>query len=166
MGTLGHIQNKITQSTTTEAPGWARGASEAMEMAMTVMNAATLQPKPLRPKGPYLLPNPRRVINFKASSLHNPQVSSIGAPTLVGQFDPTIPIERAVTPPSSWYTDPSFYSLELDTLFYRGWQAAGQLLFNLLVISVWSLRKTVGKWLKKIVMSFWMVIDFQDTLNR
>ncbi|VVA22231.1 PREDICTED: choline monooxygenase [Prunus dulcis] len=96
-----------------------------MEMAMTVMNAATLQPKPLRPKGPYLLPNPRTVFNFKASSLHNPQVSSIGAPTLVGQFDPTIPIERAVTPPSSWYTDSSFYSLELDTLFYRGWQAAG-----------------------------------------
>ncbi|XP_028946979.2 choline monooxygenase, chloroplastic isoform X1 [Malus domestica] len=87
-------------------------------MAMTV---ATFQPKTLRPKSPYLLPNlPRRVCNFKAFSLHNPQL-----PSLVGQFEPTIPIERAGTPPSSWYTNPSFYSLEIDTLFYRGWQAVG-----------------------------------------
>lgn len=45
---------------------------------------------------------------------------------LVHQFNPKIPIEEAVTPPTSWYTDPSFFQLELDRIFYRGWQAVGQ----------------------------------------
>ncbi|KAJ7955856.1 Choline monooxygenase [Quillaja saponaria] len=44
---------------------------------------------------------------------------------LVDEFNPKIPIEEAVTPPSSWYTDPSFFALELDSVFYRGWQAVG-----------------------------------------
>lgn len=44
---------------------------------------------------------------------------------MVDEFDPKIPIEEALTLPSSWYTDPSFYSLELDRVFYRGWQAIG-----------------------------------------
>lgn len=47
------------------------------------------------------------------------------AQKLVLEFDPKIPIEKAVTPPSSWYTDPSFYDLELQCVFYRGWQAVG-----------------------------------------
>ncbi|KAJ4709206.1 Choline monooxygenase [Melia azedarach] len=47
------------------------------------------------------------------------------AQRLVHDFDPKIPIEKAVTPPSSWYTDPSFLALELDRVFYRGWQAVG-----------------------------------------
>lgn len=41
------------------------------------------------------------------------------------EFDPELPIEEASTPPSSWYTDPSFLDLELDRVFYRGWQAVG-----------------------------------------
>jgi len=45
---------------------------------------------------------------------------------LAQQFNPNIPIEKAVTPPSSWYIDPSFFHLELDRVFYRGWQAVGQ----------------------------------------
>lgn len=40
-------------------------------------------------------------------------------------FDPTIPLQEALTPPSSWYTDPSFLSLELDRVFFRGWQVVG-----------------------------------------
>lgn len=44
---------------------------------------------------------------------------------LVTKFDPEIPLERASTPPSSWYTDPRFYRLELDRVFYGGWQAVG-----------------------------------------
>ncbi|CAH8274878.1 unnamed protein product [Arabidopsis lyrata] len=44
---------------------------------------------------------------------------------LVTEFDPKIPLERASTPPSSWYTDPQFYSFELDRVFYGGWQAVG-----------------------------------------
>ncbi|KFK29548.1 hypothetical protein AALP_AA7G148200 [Arabis alpina] len=44
---------------------------------------------------------------------------------LVTEFDPEIPLERASTPPSSWYTDPRFYSFELDRVFYGGWQVVG-----------------------------------------
>ncbi|KAJ6742021.1 CHOLINE MONOOXYGENASE CHLOROPLASTIC [Salix viminalis] len=44
---------------------------------------------------------------------------------LVDEFDPNIPIEKALTPPSSWYTDPSFFDFELHRVFYRGWQAVG-----------------------------------------
>lgn len=49
--------------------------------------------------------------------------------TLAHHFNPDIPIEKAVTPPSSWYTDHSFFHLELDRVFYRGWQAVGQFKF-------------------------------------
>jgi len=45
---------------------------------------------------------------------------------IVYEFDPQIPVEAAVTPPSSWYTDPSFYFFELDQVFYKGWQAVGK----------------------------------------
>nr|DAD45855.1 TPA_asm: hypothetical protein HUJ06_004085 [Nelumbo nucifera] len=51
--------------------------------------------------------------------------ASVGALRLVHEFNPKIPLEEAVTPPSSWYTDPSFLELELDRVFYRGWQAVG-----------------------------------------
>ncbi|KAK4483759.1 hypothetical protein RD792_010961 [Penstemon davidsonii] len=44
---------------------------------------------------------------------------------LVQEFNPKIPIEEAWTPPSSWYTDPDFYSLELNRVFYRGWHPVG-----------------------------------------
>ncbi|XXG58118.1 hypothetical protein AAC387_Pa04g0508 [Persea americana] len=44
---------------------------------------------------------------------------------LVEAFDPRIPLEEAQTPPSSWYTDPSFLGLEFDRVFFRGWQAVG-----------------------------------------
>lgn len=44
---------------------------------------------------------------------------------LVGEFNPKIPIQKAKTPPSTWYTDPTFYALELEHVFYRGWQAVG-----------------------------------------
>lgn len=55
---------------------------------------------------------------------------SVLSHTLVHHFNPKIPIEKAVTPPSSWYTDHSFFHLELDRVFYRGWQAVGQLKFQ------------------------------------
>lgn len=45
---------------------------------------------------------------------------------LVREFDPKIPIEEALTPPSSWYTDPCFYDLEIQKIFYRGWQPVGK----------------------------------------
>ena len=50
------------------------------------------------------------------------------ARSLIHEFNPHIPIEEALTPPSSWYTSPSFHSLELNQVFFRGWQAVGNLL--------------------------------------
>ncbi|CAI9298094.1 unnamed protein product [Lactuca saligna] len=47
------------------------------------------------------------------------------ARSLIHEFNPHIPIEEALTPPSSWYTSPSFHSLELNQVFFRGWQAVG-----------------------------------------
>lgn len=45
--------------------------------------------------------------------------------SLVHEFDPEIPPEDALTPPSTWYTEPAFYSHELERIFYKGWQVAG-----------------------------------------
>jgi choline monooxygenase len=42
-------------------------------------------------------------------------------------FDPTLPIERARTPPSAWYIDPARLALEEQRVFRRTWQAAGPL---------------------------------------
>lgn len=41
-------------------------------------------------------------------------------------FDPTVPIERAATPPSSWYTHPASLARERMTVFRRSWQAVGR----------------------------------------
>ncbi|KAK6942438.1 Rieske [2Fe-2S] iron-sulfur domain [Dillenia turbinata] len=51
--------------------------------------------------------------------------SQVGSLGLVHQFNPKVPLEEALTPPSSWYTDPSFLSLEFQYVFSRGWQAVG-----------------------------------------
>ncbi|CAK9327912.1 unnamed protein product [Citrullus colocynthis] len=60
-----------------------------------------------------------------ALSFQNPDSHFIEAHKLVHEFDPEIPLEKAVTPPSSWYIDPSFFHLELHRIFYTGWQAVG-----------------------------------------
>jgi choline monooxygenase len=44
----------------------------------------------------------------------------------VERFDPSLPIERAHTPPSSWYLEPAFEQLERDTVFSRNWIAVGR----------------------------------------
>ncbi|CAH8302912.1 unnamed protein product [Eruca vesicaria subsp. sativa] len=51
--------------------------------------------------------------------------SACSISNLVEEFDPEILVERALTPPSSWYTDHQFYRYELDHVFYGGWQAVG-----------------------------------------
>lgn len=83
-------------------------------------------------------PNKHRFSNriVTSCSLRNPSLVSpsevaLHAQRLVEQFNPRIAIEKAITPPTSWYTDPSFHQLELDRIFYRGWQAVGQ--FSLLL---------------------------------
>lgn len=68
--------------------------------------------------------HPRLIANFSSVSCCSDR-ESYKAQTMVREFDPKIPIEKALTPPSSWYSDPSFYAFELDRVFYRGWQAVG-----------------------------------------
>nr|VDD40641.1 unnamed protein product [Brassica oleracea] len=51
--------------------------------------------------------------------------SASNTSNLVEEFDPEIPVERALTPPSSWYTDHQFHRGELDRVFYGGWQVVG-----------------------------------------
>ena len=41
------------------------------------------------------------------------------------RFDPDVPVERAHTPPGSWYTTPEFHDLE-RTVFLESWQAVAR----------------------------------------
>ncbi len=41
-------------------------------------------------------------------------------------FDPTLPLERAHTLPSSWYTDPAVLAAERAAVFARSWQCVGR----------------------------------------
>jgi choline monooxygenase len=43
----------------------------------------------------------------------------------VARFDPALPVERAATPPASWYVDPRFAELDRRAVFGRSWQAVG-----------------------------------------
>ena len=45
----------------------------------------------------------------------------------IARFDASVPLERAATPPGSWYTDPAILALERERLFYRTWQPAARL---------------------------------------
>src|ERR1044072_5399379 len=45
---------------------------------------------------------------------------------IVKQYDPNLPLDRASTIPSSWYTNKDFYKLELQTVFSRSWQLAAR----------------------------------------
>jgi len=40
----------------------------------------------------------------------------------VRQWDASVPIERATTPPASWYTSRAFFRQEAALVFHRGWQ--------------------------------------------
>ncbi len=42
----------------------------------------------------------------------------------VARFDPDLPIERAHTPPGSWYVDPRFHELDRRAVFGRRWLPA------------------------------------------
>ncbi|GMN55262.1 hypothetical protein TIFTF001_024386 [Ficus carica] len=70
-------------------------------------------------------PSLRRKLSSKGFSVKASSVSASASASLEVEFDPKIPIEKALTPPSSWYSLPSFYSFELDRIFYRGWQVVG-----------------------------------------
>ena len=42
------------------------------------------------------------------------------------QFDPSLPVEAATTPPAWWYTDPRMHDSELREVFQRSWIAVGR----------------------------------------
>lgn len=42
------------------------------------------------------------------------------------RWDPQVPIERATTPPASWYTSPEVFRREAPLVFHRGWQQVGR----------------------------------------
>ena len=44
----------------------------------------------------------------------------------ISRFDPMVPIERAHTPPASWYVRPEFLEVERERVFRRTWQAVGR----------------------------------------
>jgi choline monooxygenase len=44
----------------------------------------------------------------------------------LARFDPSIPIERAWTPPASWYVEPEFLQYERAQVFRDSWQAVGR----------------------------------------
>ncbi len=44
----------------------------------------------------------------------------------VQRFDPALPLEKAWTPPASWYTDPEMYRLEQAAVFGANWLVAAR----------------------------------------
>jgi len=44
----------------------------------------------------------------------------------VYKWDPTIAVESATTPPSSWFTDPRIYQLEKEAVFGSSWVCVGR----------------------------------------
>ena len=75
-------------------------------------------------------PREYRLALYRRAALgQNPR----GKPTMttplereLARFDPKIPIERALTPPASWYVLPEFLAHERDRVFRRTWQAVGR----------------------------------------
>ncbi|CAL5049979.1 unnamed protein product [Urochloa decumbens] len=68
---------------------------------------------------------PPRAVSAAARGAADPAAEHVRR--LVAEFDPAVPLEAAVTPPSGWYTDADFLQLELDRVFLRGWQAVGHI---------------------------------------
>ncbi|KAJ9162429.1 hypothetical protein P3X46_022205 [Hevea brasiliensis] len=94
-----------------------------MAIATAVIPLKLITSRRLQPKNhtPFLAQN--RPFKVSCCVLHNPSSLHTHCQKLVDEFDPRIPIEKALTPPRSWYTDPSFYDYELHRVFYGGWQA-------------------------------------------
>ena len=44
---------------------------------------------------------------------------------IINEFDPNIPIEKALTPPSSWYKDTLLYELEANSILMKQWHPIG-----------------------------------------
>jgi len=46
---------------------------------------------------------------------------------IINIYNPTAPLDRACTIPSSWYTDERIFQLEQQTVFSRSWHVAGRI---------------------------------------
>src|SRR5688500_1184535 len=46
---------------------------------------------------------------------------------IIDSYDPTLTIERALSIPSSWYTNQELYQHRLKNVFSRSWQMAARL---------------------------------------
>lgn len=44
----------------------------------------------------------------------------------ISRWDPSVPVESATTPPSSWFLDPDIYQLERRAVFGRSWICVGR----------------------------------------
>ncbi|KAM0026104.1 putative choline monooxygenase [Helianthus debilis subsp. tardiflorus] len=98
-------------------------------MAMNMMMINPINLNLNKTRNPYPNSYVQHTQSLKSSQIsntHEPNHTSfISARSLVQQFDPNIPIQEALTPPSSWYASPEFLSLEFDQVFFKGWQAVG-----------------------------------------
>jgi choline monooxygenase len=54
-------------------------------------------------------------------------IDAAALPDLTEQSLQSVPIERAETIPSGWYTDPRFHELDKEFIFARTWQGVGHL---------------------------------------
>jgi hypothetical protein len=72
---------------------------------------------------------PRAAVSLQAA--RGRHLSTAAAPAAAGdgafarevqRWDPQVPIERATTPPASWYTSPDVYRKEAPLVFHHGWQ--------------------------------------------
>jgi len=44
----------------------------------------------------------------------------------ISRWDPDVPVEKATTPPSSWFLEPSIYELERKAVFAKSWICVGR----------------------------------------
>ncbi|SVB56552.1 uncharacterized protein METZ01_LOCUS209406, partial [marine metagenome] len=45
---------------------------------------------------------------------------------LIDAYNPALPLQKAVTPPSAWYVDEAFAKFENDAIFGQNWLVAGR----------------------------------------
>lgn len=95
-----------------------------MEMAMSMQLTPFISN--IRQRQLLNLNFPKKHSTITRCAIRNSDLVVSQTQRLVHQFNPNTPLEEAVTPPTSWYTDPSFFHLELDRVFYTGWQVVGQ----------------------------------------